>query len=239
MGWRYLLFAMGGLTLSMFILRFFAFDLYESPKLLAGRGEDIAACRVVEKLALYNGSPTTFSLSDLQTIDATSDSAGECTCTSAAVKRNLSRFSGSHIKSLFSTPGLGISTSIIILLWFLVGLAFPLYNSFLPYFLSRHGAKTNTSTTTTFRNYLIFGIMNIPGSLLGGAAVEIQGIGRKGAMCVATVFTGVFLFCGTTARTSNALLGWNCGYAVTSNMMYGILYGVSLGSRPNKLTQGL
>ncbi|KAF8243145.1 putative sugar transporter [Wilcoxina mikolae CBS 423.85] len=223
MGWRCLLFAMGGFTLVMFILRFFVFDLYESPKLLAGRGNDIATSRVVEKLALYNGSPTTFSLSDLQTIDSTAESTGKYTSTSAVVKRNLSKFSGSHI-----------NTSIIILLWFMIGLAFPLYNAFLPYFLSRHGAKTNTSTSTTLRNYLIYGIMNIPGSLLGGTAIEIPRIGRKGAMCVATVFTGVFIFCGTTARTSNAQLGWNCGYAVTSNMMYSILYAYTPEVFPTK-----
>jgi hypothetical protein len=57
--------------------------------------------------------------------------------------------------------------------------------------------------------------------------------------------TGVFLFLTTIARTSNALLGWNCGYSFFSNVsssltdpqfqagldfnqiMYGILYAIS------------
>ena len=43
----------------------------------------------------------------------------------------------------------------------------------------------------------------------------------------APVITGVFLFASTTARTSDALLGWNCGYTFTSNVMYGVLYAVS------------
>ena len=30
--------------------------------------------------------------------------------------------------------------------------------------------------------------------------------------------TGVFLFASTTARSSNALLGWNCGYVFHSNV---------------------
>ena len=30
--------------------------------------------------------------------------------------------------------------------------------------------------------------------------------------------TGAFLFASTTARNSNALLGWNCGYAFSSNV---------------------
>lgn len=41
------------------------------------------------------------------------------------------------------------------------------------------------------------------------------------------VLTGVFIMASTTARTSNALLGWNCGYSFTSNVMYGVLYAVS------------
>jgi hypothetical protein len=31
-------------------------------------------------------------------------------------------------------------------------------------------------------------------------------------------FTGAFLFASTTARSSPALLGWNCGYAFFSNV---------------------
>lgn len=39
--------------------------------------------------------------------------------------------------------------------------------------------------------------------------------------------TGAFLFATTTARNSNALLGWNCGYSFHSNIMYGVLYAIS------------
>ena len=39
--------------------------------------------------------------------------------------------------------------------------------------------------------------------------------------------TGVFLFASTTARSSDALLGWNCGYTFTNNVMYGTLYALS------------
>lgn len=36
--------------------------------------------------------------------------------------------------------------------------------------------------------------------------------------------TGTFLFATTTARSSNALLGWNCGYAFCSNVTYTLLF---------------
>ena len=63
-------------------------------------------------------------------------------------------------------------------------------------------------------------------------------IGRKGALAISSGkfylllflidyltkslrmigLTGVFLFASTTARSSNALLGWNCGYTFSSNV---------------------
>ena len=49
-----------------------------------------------------------------------------------------------------------------------------------------------------------------------------------------SAITGVFLFATTTARTSNALLGWNCGFTFTSNVMYGVLYAVSPELFPTK-----
>ena len=42
------------------------------------------------------------------------------------------------------------------------------------------------------------------------------------------------MFLTTTARSSNALLGWNCGYTFTSNVMYGVLYAVSPELFPTK-----
>ena len=42
------------------------------------------------------------------------------------------------------------------------------------------------------------------------------------------------MFASTTARSSNALLGWNCGYTFTSNVMYGVLYAVSPELFPTK-----
>lgn len=230
MGWRYFLFTMGSFTLIMFILRFFVFDLHESPKFLMGRGNDMGAVRSIHAVAEYNNVVSTLSIEHLTRIDAEANDLADVggaryATLTAAVERNLQRFNLEHIRSLFSTPKLAFSTSLVIVLWGLIGLAYPLYNSFLPYFLASRGAKIDdASPSTTFRNYLIIAVCGIPGSLIAGYAVELPLLGRKGAMCIATILSGVFLFANTTARTSNALLGWNCSYAVSSGAMYGILY---------------
>ena len=74
---------------------------------------------------------------------------------------------------------------------------------------------------------VILSTMGIPGALLAGWMVEQPYLGRKGTLAISTALTGVFILANTTARTSNALLGWNCGYTFTNNVMYGVLYAVS------------
>lgn len=70
--------------------------------------------------------------------------------------------------------------------------------------------------------------------MLGGVLVETPYIGRKGALALATLLTGVFILCSTTAVTSNALLGWNCAYSFCSNVMYAVLYAYTPEVFPTK-----
>lgn len=46
--------------------------------------------------------------------------------------------------------------------------------------------------------------------------------------------TGVFILVSTTARSSDSLLGWNCAYSFTSNVMYGVLYAITPELFPTK-----
>ena len=63
-----------------------------------------------------------------------------------------------------------------------IGLAFPLYNAFIPSYLeSRGDANKPLTVHETYRNTLIISILGIPGSLIGGILVELK-IGRKGTL---------------------------------------------------------
>ncbi|TDL22414.1 MFS general substrate transporter [Rickenella mellea] len=235
MGWRYFLLAMGGIMFILFVLRFFVFKLYESPKYLMGRGRDAEAVDVVHLVAKYNGKQSSLTLEDLQAAGGSehghgekSDDAGLDTSAKAAAARKLTKFNGDHVRALFATRKLAWSTSILITLWALIGLAFPLYNSFVTYFLATRGADFGDgSTYITYRNQVIISVIGVPGALIAGWAVDLPNFGRKGTLAVSTILTGVFLFASTTARSSNSLLGWNCGYSFTSNVMYGVLYALS------------
>ncbi|KAI0632770.1 MFS general substrate transporter [Trametes polyzona] len=227
MGWRYLLFTLGGMTLLLWAVRFFVFPLFESPRYLVGRGRDAEAVDVVRRIAEFNGRTTTLTLSHLEAA-AASVNAQEKAGEERHVLSQSSAFTMDHIKALFATPKLAWSTGLVIFLWGIIGLASTLYNSFLPYLLASRGAKFGDSSYyTTYRNQVILGVIGVPGAFLAGWAVEQPYIGRKGTLAISAGLTGVFLFASTTARSSNALLGWNCGYAFHSNIMYGVLYALS------------
>lgn len=232
MGWRYFLICMGSLAMVMFFLRFVCFTLFESPKYLMGRGREEQAVSIVQEVAKRNKKTSSMTLADLQVFDQ-GDHRG--TNAAAVLARKLEKLNLTHVRALFATRKLAYSTTMIMLVWAFIGLGYPLYNAFLPYIQSTRGASFGDSSTyITYRNQLIIAVLGIPGALIGGALVEIPRFGRKGALSIATVLTGVFLFASTTALTSNSLLGWNCAYNFTSNVMYAVLYAYTPEIFPTK-----
>ncbi|CEL60018.1 putative MFS-type transporter PB1E7,08c OS=Schizosaccharomyces pombe (strain 972 / ATCC 24843) GN=SPAPB1E7.08c PE=1 SV=1 [Rhizoctonia solani AG-1 IB] len=246
MGWRYFLIAMGGLMVVLWFIRFFVFRLYESPKYLMGRGRFAEAVDVVHAVAKYNGKSIALTTEELESAGVSGDHANTAkgieegpqeldTTARAALKRKFEQFNGDHVRSLFATRTMAISTSLVIAIWAIIGLAFPLYNAFVTYFLATRGADFGDgSVYITYRNQAILSVIGVPGALLGGWAVEVPFLGRRGTLSITTVLTGVFLFASTTARSSDALLGWNCGYSFTSNIMYGVLYAMTPELFPTK-----
>lgn len=231
MGWRYFLITMGGLAMIMFFLRFVVFTLFESPKYLMGRGKDQEATDVVHEVARRNRKSTTFAVTDLQRLDG----AGQQTTAKAAIARRLEKLKLEHVHALFATKKLAYSTTLIMVVWAAIGLAYPLYNAFIPYILATRGAAFGDSSTyITYRNQVIIAVLGIPGALLGGVLVELPRFGRKGALAVSTVLTGVFIMASTTAKSSNGLLGFNCAYNFFSNIMYAVLYAYTPEVFPTK-----
>ena len=60
------MYTMGGLMLLLWVLRFFVFHLYESPKYLMGKGRDEDAVRFVHRVAEINGRSSQLAVEDLK-----------------------------------------------------------------------------------------------------------------------------------------------------------------------------
>ncbi|POS71700.1 major facilitator superfamily transporter [Diaporthe helianthi] len=226
MGWRYFVITMGGITLVMFAIRFLCFTIFESPKYLMGKGLDEEAVRVVHEVARRNGRSDvcTLTIDDLKACEP--EGYVPQTSASTAVKRRLENVSLSRVRPLFGTRKMALSTGIIMVVWAFIGLGYPLYNAFLPYIQATRGVDFGDgSTYITYRNSVIIAVLGVPGALLGGLLVELPKFGRKGALSLSTVLTGVFLYGSTTALSSNTLLAWNCVWNFASNIMYAVLYG--------------
>ncbi|KAF9070003.1 MFS general substrate transporter [Rhodocollybia butyracea] len=232
MGWRYTFFVLGGVTLVMWILRYIVFDLQESPKYLIGQGRDEEAIRVLEHIAHINGKTLTLSVENLRAISGTQGVPSTSLTTRQLIKESFSSISLAHVKPLFSTRRMAINTTITILLWGLIGLAYPLFNGFITLYLTTQVADSSETISTIYRNYSIISVMGIPGSIIACLVVDwtrknqsafAMG-GRKVTMAVSTVLTGVFLFLFTTSKTQAAVLGFSCASGVTQNAMYGVLY---------------
>ncbi|OJK03086.1 hypothetical protein ASPACDRAFT_76158 [Aspergillus aculeatus ATCC 16872] len=225
MGWRYFVFTIGGLTFLMFICRFFLFHLYESPKFLLGRGRQADAVASVYGIAHKNKTKTWLTEEILNEIGGYQQEAQkEKLSSTEIVKRYLSKFSFDHIAPLFATKKLAMSTILLWFCWTTIGMGYPLFNAFLPQYLANNGSDGSSSTYIAYRNYAITSVVGVPGSILACYTVEIKYVGRKGTMCIATLITGVLLFCFTASTDSNVQLVCSCLEAFFQNIMYGVLY---------------
>ncbi|KAL1704299.1 major facilitator superfamily domain-containing protein [Schizophyllum commune] len=213
MGWRYTFYLLGSLTCLMFVFRYFVFDLQESSKYLLARGRDEEALEVLQHIARRNGRKINLTLADLKLVK---DEAGR---TNRDIARRTLKISLSHLKPLCDGRRLAINTSMTILLWGLIGLAYPLFNAFLPLYLANRVSDNDSSIDTTYRNYSIISVLGIvgPGSAYlfvdwtrSSANIDSDAqhansepkrstrkftlVGRKLVMALSTVLTGVFLF---------------------------------------------
>lgn len=262
-GWRYTFYTLGAVTLTGFFLRFLVFQLPESPKYLLSQGRDAEAVAVLRDIARRNGRELPEDVMSLAILRAAAgeehnEADDEQTIVvdngikgivrdmvaiprklAASVKgMNAQSFkpNTAHIQPLFATKKVGINTTTLWLIWGLIGLAYPLYNSFLPSYLNARfqgsGGVTASSTDATYRDYAIISACGVPGALIAAWLVELPRTGRRGALAGATLLTGVFTFALTGAGTDAGFLGLNCAASLVQNSMYGILYHMTPESFP-------
>ncbi|KAK6540550.1 hypothetical protein TWF694_009341 [Orbilia ellipsospora] len=244
MGWRYLYITIATFTLTLWMIRFFFFKLHESPKYLLAQGRDADAIDVIDAIAKQNGKENKLSVHRLAEIEtkvrlakglppkieigeekSAPDRKGALAETAEMFFKSCSVLSAKQIRSLFATKKLAFSTSMVMLLWMTLSISWNTYNLFLPVFIAEQGISLGKpSLNTTYRNYALIGVCQIPGSFIGGWLIERKALGRRGALSLASLFSGAFLFGYTQATTQEASLGFQCASAVMQNIIWGILY---------------
>jgi MFS family permease len=234
-GWRYFVMTIGFITFAMFLVRFFLFQMFESPKYLLSKGRQAEAVAVVQGIAFKNSKKTwlTEEILDAVVDDSTPQVRGRLSTTNI-IRNRLASFSAERIRPLFHNRKLGITTSLIWFCWATIGMGYPLFNAFLPQYLS-HGGDNSSSgsslaseiTGETYRNYAITSIAGVPGSLLAAYTVDMNSpfLGRRGTLAISTLVSAVFLFLFVQlGKSPSSQLAFSCIEAFAQNIMYGVLY---------------
>ena len=243
-GWRYTCFAVGGLTLLCFVVRFFVFHIPESPKFLLAKGRDAEAIRALRDVAHRCGKDLP---DDLLTVESLRSAAGQdgwmdenktlhdsrdAKTPFGKIKNSYLGFmenaktidfkpSLSQLKPFYCTKAMGYTSTVLWLLWGFIGLAYPLFNSFIVLYLSSNSSNDNY---IVYRNYVIVSVCGVPGSILAALLVDLPRSGRRGSMAVGTLLTGVFVFGFTGMSTANGSLVFSCIITFCQQIMYGVLY---------------
>ncbi|KAK3377844.1 major facilitator superfamily domain-containing protein [Podospora didyma] len=253
-GWRYFVMTIGLITLVMFIVRYFIFHLFESPKFLLSQRRQAEAVAVVHGIAFRNNRKTwlTEAILDAVVDDDDSNSMPHpprlLLSTTNIIKSRLATFSGDHLRPLFKTRKLGLTTAIIWFCWASIGMGYPLFNAFLPQYLSHGGGGGGsiasptpppepvsssssleiTASSETYRNCVITSLAGIPGSLFAAYTVDMPSplLGRRGTLALSTLVSAIFLFLFAEFGSSGPLaqLFFSCVEAFAQNIMYGVLY---------------
>ncbi|KAI0896771.1 membrane transporter [Annulohypoxylon nitens] len=241
-GWRYFITTIGLITFGMFLIRYAMFRVFESPKYLLSQGRQSEAVAVVHGIAYRNGKMTWLTeeiLDAVADVEGTERASARVSTTNI-IKQNLTSFSFGRIRPLFQNRKLGTATLLIWFCWSTIGLGYPLFNAFLPQYLSHGGSGGSISdegmvaydaaSSETYRNYAIISVVGVPGSLLAAYTVDHKSpfLGRKGTLAISTFVSAVFLFFFVKfGTTPNSQLFFTCVEAFCQNIMYGVLYAFS------------
>ncbi|CAG8082831.1 unnamed protein product [Penicillium salamii] len=226
MGWRYLFYTCGALVFVLSVARVLVIRFHETPKFLLCQGKDEDVIRTLRNLADRYDRPCHLTLDQLQ-------ACGQIQSAHANNKASLSEVIV-HIKGLFVTRTMALSTSLVWLSWAMIGLGYALYYVYLPEYLASRDASTGDSSSyITWRNYAITNLCAVPGPIIASYMCEMRLFGRKGTMAFGAFSTMAFFFGYTSVRTIAENLGFSCAISVTINIYYATLYAYTVEILPS------
>ncbi|KAI0787249.1 major facilitator superfamily domain-containing protein [Irpex lacteus] len=170
-GWRYSFYTLGSMTFGMFICRYFIFQLQESPKFLVAAGRDQEAVDALTYIAKRNGKTITLTSEKLLSLGTVKGRHGGKGSLLWQFKNSFAHLSLDHVRPLFSNKRLALNTTLIIVIWGLLGLAYPLFNGFLVLYL-QDKITFDSSLNHTYRDYIIVAVLGVPGSAIACFIVD-------------------------------------------------------------------
>jgi len=249
LGWRYLLMALGVLTLMMFACRVALFNLEESPRYLISNGRAADAVLALKVISAQNGAGLTITEADVE-----DNSAGEASAfdhhysalgespqpndTNPHPKPNTTLLYVSdswkapftrgidNLKyrvGLLMTPELKITTLLVWAIWASVSFAYTSFNVFLPAYLEkRHPEKSNIEET--LKEYLLYTLAGCPASLIASWMIETR-LGRKKTMILSALGTSLGILAFLKIQSDIGIKISSMLISVMATILYAVIYG--------------
>lgn len=209
MGWRYLLFTLGAITVVVFILRFFVFPFQESPKFLIFKGHDEKAVKALENVRKFNRQQSTLTLAMLEELTNEHDSLNSRTAmlgggvkqlkktwrekvvleferigmlfhsTSMAGKSGLTEKSNGSLVRFWNRSRMARLTVLVWLIYICDYWGFTLAGFYLPRVVAAKNADISVGLKESYRDYVYIYLPGIVGVLLGVLCYDLPHFGRK------------------------------------------------------------
>ncbi|KAK4547243.1 hypothetical protein LTR36_000898 [Oleoguttula mirabilis] len=232
MGWRYLMFTLGAVTLGVFILRFGVFNFQESPKFLVYRGHDDKAIAVLQHIAKVNKRACGVSKADFEALTTEEHSLTSASELLGAGKAQTQASVREKISIEFARYGLLFKgwqmTRLTILIWLTYICdfwGFTLAGTYLPTVLAIKNGAISLSLKFTYRSYIAIYAPGIVGVVLGALMYGVPQVGRKWTMVISSGLMGasIFIFSAVNDEASN--IGLNVMEYFFQSMFNAVLYG--------------
>ncbi|KAK3626502.1 hypothetical protein LTR56_019775 [Elasticomyces elasticus] len=232
MGWRYLMFTLGAITLGVFLLRFAVFNFKESPKFLVYRGYDDKALEVLQHIAKTNKRPCGVTKEDFDALTSDQDSTVSRTDLLGAGKAQLQTSAKEKImielsryKMLFNGWQMTRLTILVWLTYICDFWGFTLAGTYLPTVLAIKNGAISLSLKFTYRSYVAIYTPGIVGVLLGGLMYALPRVGRKWTMVFSSGMMGVSIFVFSAVNSEASNIGLNVMEYFFQSMFNAVLYG--------------
>ncbi|KAF9886450.1 hypothetical protein FE257_011482 [Aspergillus nanangensis] len=215
-GWRYLMYTMGAMIFILSTARVTVIRLKETPKFLLGQGKDAELVEHLQMLAAKYKRPCPIDTAQLE-------ACGTITSAHSTSGLGLGEL-WIHLRSLLATKQLVQLMIPLWLSWLMLGLAYPLFNVFLPSYLWSRGVKFGvTSTYETWRNYALAQVCSIFGPIVSGHMANCRIFGRRYTMVIGGLITSKF--------AQN--VAYPCVIAFTLQIYAACLYGYTVEVLPS------
>ncbi|GMG20154.1 unnamed protein product [Ambrosiozyma monospora] len=222
-GWRYCWYVNSAIVLVAGLIRLFVLKLDETPKFLISVGKDEEAYEAIMKISRKYNRPCSLTLEQLKECGDIKEEYYNYSKHGASISA-LWKVTKANIKILFSTKVVTRSTTLILLSWLFIGVAYSTFYNFLYIYISEHGGSTGSSIYITYRNSSIANFVGIFGPFLAGLLVMVPRLGRRGTMAVSAVASMAVLFGYTTVRTPAGDAGFSSATYFFINAYYACLY---------------